>query len=110
MFTKGKSGNPKGRTKGSPNKTTTTLRRWFLQMIDDNREQLVSDLLSLSPAERLDRVFRLLPYLMPQVKADTDVEGACLTSSEIESKLAGKEGDNCDADKERIAQLFRITD
>ena len=50
---KGHTGNPNGRPKGIPNKTTSTVRNWLVQLINDNREQLEQDFKALDPEKRL---------------------------------------------------------
>ena len=61
-------GTPKtgGRTKGTPNKTTSTVKEWLSTLLDDNRAQIENDLRNIEPAERI-RVFALLlNYLIPK--------------------------------------------
>lgn len=76
---KGRTGNPNGRPKGTPNKITATVRGWLLDMIQKNQEQLEEDFKSLQPLERLAMLEKLLPYVMPKVQNATEVEGACYT-------------------------------
>lgn len=64
---KGHTGNPNGRPKGTPNKITSTIRNWIIELINDNREQIQKDLQSLEPKDRLSYIEKLLPYILPKV-------------------------------------------
>ena len=81
---KGHTGNPNGRPKGIPNKTTSTVRNWLVQLINDNREQLEQDFKNLDPEKRLDLLQKLLPYLMPKVTDDAQVRGACYDAKDVQ--------------------------
>lgn len=81
---KGKTGNPNGRPKGVPNKTTSTVRSWLVQLINDNRELIERDFKKLEPDKRLLMLEKLLPYLMPKVESDWDVRGACYDVEDVE--------------------------
>lgn len=81
---KGKTGNPNGRPKGVPNKTTSTVRNWLVELINNNREQIEQDFRNIEPEKRLDILQKLLPYLLPRVTDDAQVKGACYDSENVE--------------------------
>ncbi|MDR2475707.1 MAG: hypothetical protein LBD45_07595 [Bacteroidales bacterium] len=63
---KGKTGNPYGRPKGTPNKVTTDLRQWVKSLIENNQELLEKDLASLEPKERWQIIEKLMQYIIPK--------------------------------------------
>lgn len=80
-------GTPKtgGREAGTPNKITGTLKEFVVNLVDDNREQIVKDLKALKPKERLAVLERMMQYVLPKqqaVSAEMDIEGLC-TNLEI---------------------------
>lgn len=65
-----------GRTKGTPNKTTSKVKDWISQLIDDNRSQIEKDIKKLSPKDRIQVFEKLMQYVVPKqqsVKADIDL-------------------------------------
>ncbi len=58
-----------GRAKGTPNKVTSTLKEWLLEVVNSNRKQMEQDLKELEPRERLQILERLLPYIIPKQQA-----------------------------------------
>lgn len=84
---KGKTNNPNGRPKGTPNKVTSTIRNWIVELINDNREQIKQDLKSLKPCERLDFISKLLPYILPKVEKANEVEGAAYTMEDVVEEM-----------------------
>lgn len=86
---KGKTGNPNGRPKGVPNKVTATIRSWLVNVINDNRQLFEQDLKNLDSKERLELLQKMLPYLMPKVESDWEVEGACYDKEAITDEQLG---------------------
>ena len=58
-----------GRTKGTPNRTTSEIREQFQKLINDNLEQLQEDLKVLEPKERIKSIIELSKFVVPTLKA-----------------------------------------
>lgn len=52
-FEKGNSGNKAGKPKGTVNKTTSSLRTWISEFINDNRSRIKEDWEKLDPEKRI---------------------------------------------------------
>jgi len=69
-FTKGdKNINRSGRKSGSTNKTTTEIRKKYLELIENNFEQLETDLQTLKASERVKAIIELSKFILPTLKA-----------------------------------------
>ena len=70
-FRKGISGNPAGRKKGTPNKTTKDIREIMNRIISSNfsETKITRDLKELSPKQRLDYLLRLAEFILPKPKS-----------------------------------------
>ena len=58
-----------GRTKGATNKDTAEIRSSFQYLIENNLEQLKSDLKELKPFERIKVILELSKFVLPTLKA-----------------------------------------
>jgi hypothetical protein len=64
-YKKGESGNPAGRKKGKPNRTTDQIRAMLHDFINTNIETLQTDFESMEPEKRLSFFERLLKHILP---------------------------------------------
>jgi hypothetical protein len=71
-----KKGTPKtgGRTKGTPNKVTESVKGWISKVIDSNRDKFERDLNSLEPSERVRIISGLLQYVTPKMQSINPAE------------------------------------
>jgi hypothetical protein len=58
-----------GRSKGTPNKTTSEIREHYQKLITDNIDLLDSDLKALEPVQRLKMMIELSKFVLPTLKA-----------------------------------------
>lgn len=73
-----------GRTRGTPNKVTATLKEFITDIIDKNRKQMQKDLQELEPKERLQILERLMQYVIPKQQAQSlNVDFEQLTDEQL---------------------------
>ena len=69
-FKKGESGNPEGRKKGTPNKTTKQVREAYQKLTEANLDNMsiwLSQIASEDPAKAMDLMLRLSEYIIPKL-------------------------------------------
>lgn len=66
---KGRTNNPAGRPKGTPNKVTTELRTRINDFLSNNWEGIEKDFRSLPPKERTMLFEKLLQYCVPRLQS-----------------------------------------
>lgn len=86
-----------GRQKGTPNKTTSTLRTAISKIVNDyyNSEMLLEDIYKLKPKERVDIMEKLAAYVVPKLQS-VDVNAEVKSQTNIVSarlrEMGEKEG------------------
>ena len=66
-FTKGNSGNPLGRPKGSLNHSTKEVRELLSSALDTNKIKEMLERIE-EPTDYINAITKLLPYCVPKVK------------------------------------------
>lgn len=77
-FKEGQSGNPKGRTKGKPNKTTAEIREAYQKLVEDNLTNMTEWLTQVAadnPEKAMELMLKLSEYMIPKL-ARQEVTGA----------------------------------
>lgn len=71
-FTKGQSGNIKGRPQGSKNARTIELHNVIISILEKSfrKTKLEKDIQELSPKQRLDYMLRLMEFILPKPKPE----------------------------------------
>lgn len=89
-FTKGTSGNPNGRPKGSKGKAKQSLLERVQNLIDDNLDLIEKDLKSpkLKPADRIKAITGLLQYVLPKQQSINLENQIALEYRQLEILLA----------------------
>lgn len=77
-----------GRTKGTPNKTTKTIREKLSEVTSDyyNSDKFFQDLAQLEPKDRVMLIERLTNYVAPKMQSTT-IDAKVESRKTIEDKL-----------------------
>jgi hypothetical protein len=92
---KGQTGNPDGRPKGVPNKTTKEARELFISIMNgeiDNIQDALRKVRDDSPTKYLDALSKLFQYTMPK-QVDVSSGGEPITDIKV-TYVDKLEGDN----------------
>lgn len=88
MAEKGHTNNPNGRPKGTPNKITQDIRSWLTTVIDKNRKQMLKDLKTLEPKDRLQILEKLMQYVIPKQQAvSADIDFRQLSDEQLDDVI-----------------------
>jgi len=71
-YSKGTSGNPAGRPKGSQNKNTRAVREMLREIVEGELSTLRKRLAAMPEAERVAVVLKLLPYVLPRLESTSE--------------------------------------
>ena len=75
-----------GRKRGTPNRTTSTIREWLTNLIGKNQRQMERDLKELLPKERLMMLEKLMGYVVPKQQAvSATIDYDKLSDSQLDS-------------------------
>ena len=66
---KGQSGNKNGRPKGTPNKTTSEIRKAFQTLVSNNIDTLQNDLNLLEPEKRISYIIKFAEFIIPKLQS-----------------------------------------
>ena len=94
-----------GRAKGTPNKTTSTVKEWLTKLIQDNRQQVEDDLRNVLPEERLRIIASLLNYVVPKQQTVSIEESMAAEYKELERLLQTAPDEAIDRIAERIKEM-----
>ena len=77
-FKEGQSGNPNGRAKGKPNKTTKEIREAYQKLVEDNLTNMtkwLGEVAMQNPEKAMELMLKLSEYMIPKL-ARQEVTGA----------------------------------
>lgn len=87
-FTKGVSGNPSGRPKGSNNKVSENLRIKINDFLNTQFDPIIKDLDSLAPKDRIKFYCDLLQYSLPKMQSTSyEIDFDALTEEQLDEIL-----------------------
>lgn len=96
-----------GRAKGTPNKTTSTVKEWLTELVDKNRKQIEKDLKGMDPAERVKVFAQLLNFIVPKQQAVSVEDSIQAEYNEMSKLLQTAPDEVIDRIADRIREIER---
>lgn len=95
-FEKGKSGNPRGRKKGTQNAVNRDLRERVRDLLESQFDQIALDLAGLEAKDRVNAWLKLSEFVLPKLqRSETVIDFSKLSETEIDTlfeKAMAKKG------------------
>ena len=102
---KGFTGNPNGRPKGTPNKTTSDMKLWVNGLVGKNQKQFERDLKKVDPEKRLAIIEKLLAFCIPKQQSISVEAQISAEYAELEQLLEKAPTEAVEAITARIMEL-----
>ena len=85
-FKKGASGNPNGRTKGTPNAITKDLRQRVQGLLEKQFDVVAANIEALEPKDQIAAWLKLAEFVLPKLqRTETVIDVSKLTDEEVEA-------------------------
>ena len=91
QFEKGKSGNLKGRPRGSTGEKTKYIRDWLTSLIGSNAQSLSENFKHLPSKDKWRVITQLMPYVIPkqtETKLKADVNFSQLSDEQVDNIIS----------------------
>ncbi len=102
---KGKTNNPGGRPKGTPNRNTTEMKEWVNGLLNKNKKQFEKDLKAVDPEKRLAIIEKLLQYTLPKQQSISIEAQISAEYAELERLLESAPEEAIERISERIKSI-----
>ena len=76
-----------GRQKGTPNKITAEIREFLASLVFDNMDLIRQDVRNMTPEQRASFLPKILPYIVPKQKLETEKDEQDIACDHVKSFL-----------------------
>jgi len=88
-FKKGESGNPRGRTKGTPNAITKDLRERVRDLLENQFDKIAANVEALEPKDQISAWLKMAEFVLPKLtRTETTIDLSKLTDEQVDALFA----------------------